>query len=378
MHKKNILLCSLALSILTPLGGYAQQPVRWEVTLENAQRVAAQTNRLVLIHFWAPWCGICRQMEAEVLSQPAVIAELTADYVPVKINADHFPATAQQYGVTALPTTVIITPQGRALDVMRGRIETAQYATRLNQVATDVKRRAAGVYAQVPPSTASPAPSAPAGLSDDRYADYFNRTQSPPPIGAPPPTTQPATPPPTQTPVPASPAPAYAAQSFPPAGVGPPPQGQGPQPPAVAAQQPSMPAVEDKPRQAPAGNPPLGMDGYCPVTLCEKQQWALGDRRWGAIHRGRTYLFTGQEEQRRFLADPDRYAPVISGNDAVLAIDQGQTAPGMREHGVYFGNRVYLFSSEASLEKFSKNPNIYANHAAEALRTGSNPGLPVQ
>jgi protein disulfide-isomerase len=297
----------------------------------------------VLIHFWAPWCGICKQMEAEVLSQPAVIAELTADYVPVKINADHFPATAQQYGVTALPTTVIITPQGQALDVMRGRIETAQYVTRLNQVATDVKRRSAGVYAQVPPSTASPAPSAPTGLSDDRYADYFNRTQSPPPIGAPPPATQ---------------------------------------PPAVAAPQPSMPAsmpvAADKPRQPPAGNPPLGMDGYCPVTLCEKQQWVLGDRRWGAIHRGRTYLFSGQEEQRRFLADPDRYAPVISGNDPVLAIDQGQTAPGMREHGVYFGNRVYLFSSEASLEKFSKNPNVYANHAAEALRTGSNPGQQVQ
>jgi protein disulfide-isomerase len=375
MHKKNILLCSLALSILTPLGGYAQPPVRWEVTLENAQRVAAQTNRLVLIHFWAPWCGICRQMEAEVLSQPAVIAELTADYVPVKINADHFPATAQQYGVTTLPTTVIITPQGQALDVMRGRIETAQYVTRLNQVATDVKRRAAGVYAQVPPSTASQAPSAPTGLSDDRYADHFNRTQPPPPIGAPPPATQPATPFPTQTPVPALATSAYAAQSPPPAARVPP---QGPPPPAVAAQQPSMPAAGDKPPQVPAGNPPLGMDGYCPVTLCEKQQWALGDHRWGAIHRGRTYLFTGQEEQRRFLADPDRYAPVISGNDAVLAIDQGQTAPGMREHGVYFGNRVYLFSSEASLEKFSKNPNVYANHAAEALRTGSNPGQQVQ
>jgi YHS domain-containing protein len=46
----------------------------------------------------------------------------------------------------------------------------------------------------------------------------------------------------------------------------------------------------------------------------------------------------------------------------------------MREHGVFFGGRVYLFSSEASLEKFSRNPEAYANQALEALRTSEYPG----
>ena len=110
----------------------------------------------------------------------------------------------------------------------------------------------------------------------------------------------------------------------------------------------------------------MGLDGYCPVSLSEKQQWVVGDRRWGAIHRGRTYLFTGPEEQRRFFTDPDRYAPAVSGNDVVLATEQGQAVPGMREHGVFFGNRVYLFSSEATLEKFARNPNLYANQAMGA------------
>ena len=124
----------------------------------------------------------------------------------------------------------------------------------------------------------------------------------------------------------------------------------------------------------PAINPPLGLDGYCPVVLSERQQWALGDRRWGAIHRGRTYLFTGPEEQRRFFTDPDRYAPAFSGNDVVLATEQGQPVPGSREHGVFFGNRVYLFSSEATLDKFARNPILYANQASGAVRTGANAG----
>lgn len=91
----------------------------------------------------------------------------------------------------------------------------------------------------------------------------------------------------------------------------------------------------------------------------------------GAIHRGRTYLFVGPQEQQRFFADPDRYAPAASGNDVVLATEQGQAVPGMRQHGVYYGNHVYLFSSEASLEKFSKNPNVYFSQASGSLRAGA-------
>ena len=136
-------------------------------------------------------------------------------------------------------------------------------------------------------------------------------------------------------------------------------------------------AVSGNPDSAtPAINPPLGLDGYCPVVLSEKQQWVLGDRRFGAIHRGRTYLFAGAEEQRRFFTDPDRYAPAVSGNDVVLAAEQGQPVPGMREHGVFFGNRVYLFSSEATLEKFSRNPTLYANQTWGPSARGPTPAQP--
>ena len=102
-------LLGLALGILLlPAALSAQQSsIRWEGTLENAQRVAAQSNRLVLINFCAPWCVYCKRMDSEVLTQPAVVTEIMANYVPVKINADNFPATAKQYGVSNLPTTIL-------------------------------------------------------------------------------------------------------------------------------------------------------------------------------------------------------------------------------------------------------------------------------
>ncbi len=131
-----------------------------------------------------------------------------------------------------------------------------------------------------------------------------------------------------------------------------------------------MPPQSNVAPPAVPGNLPVGLDGCCPVSLVEKQKWVAGDRRWGVNHRGRLYFFAGPEEQQRFFVDPDRYAPAISGDDIVLA-SEGQAVPGRREYGVYYRNRVYLFSSDASRAKFESNPAPYANQALQALHSGA-------
>jgi len=181
MRKMHALLWVAVFWTSFPIVGYGQQAVRWEDTLENAQRLAGQSNRLVLIHFWAPWCSVCKQMEANVYTQPAVAAELAADYVAVKINADHFPATAQKYGVSALPTMVIIAPNGQMLDSMRGRIEAPQYVARLTQVATEVKRRSAAMYAQIPSGNMAPGTNQPASVQTPSMPVAAGVMQSPQP-----------------------------------------------------------------------------------------------------------------------------------------------------------------------------------------------------
>jgi YHS domain-containing protein len=121
-------------------------------------------------------------------------------------------------------------------------------------------------------------------------------------------------------------------------------------------------------RGAAQAAPEFGLEGYCPVTLMEAQKWTPGDRRWGAVHRGVTYLFVGKEEQQKFLADPDRYSPAMSGVDPVLALEQGQRVPGRRRHGVYYHDHIYLFSSEATLARFSQDPQHFAEGVRQAMR----------
>ena len=186
-------------TLLFPVLTIAQQPFPWESTLENAQQVAAQSNRLVLIHFWAPWCGKCKKMESEVFNQPGLGAALLVNYVPVKINADLMPSIATKYGITGLPTDIVITPQGQVVELIRGQIEATQFVARLNQIAS-ARHQNAGQIAQVPaniparpaadrPNAEQPVASnqstASNSLSDDRYADYYRRNPGNQPISSP-------------------------------------------------------------------------------------------------------------------------------------------------------------------------------------------------
>ena len=382
MSARNWLFSAAVLGCWVASSASAQQAIHWQPTLETANRLAGQTNRLVLIHFWTDWCKSCAQVEQEVFSRPDVAAALETDFVPVRLNADHFPAKVREYGVSVLPTDIILTPQGQPVDKLVGSSDPSQYLGQLGQVAVRHRNQAARTYAQMASSpTGSPrqAQSTPSGYygypgyqapsqpeySDRRYADYSNRgpqaAERPDAAFSPQTRSQP-----NQAALPPSGYQAPGSFYQGPTGYQPPAEGQT-QP--TESRRASVSAQPTSTVQLPPGSPPLGLDGYCPVQLAQQQCWVPGDTRWGARHRGRTYLFAGPDEQRRFLADPDQYAPVLSGNDVVLAVSQGQMVPGRREHGVWYQGRVYLFSSEVSFERFNADPQRYA---ASLQESGSN------
>jgi YHS domain-containing protein len=110
----------------------------------------------------------------------------------------------------------------------------------------------------------------------------------------------------------------------------------------------------------PTAVPTVALGGYCPVELARNGRWVPGDLRWTVVHEGRIYRLSGAQQRQDFLANPAGFAPVNSGNDAVLLVDQNRTVAGQPAYCATYDGRLYMFSSADTQARFNSNPQRYA------------------
>ena len=87
----------------------------------NFQREVLNSDRPVLLDFWAPWCAPCR-MVGPILDE---IAEERSDVKVAKINIDEQPELASQFGVMSIPTLMVM-KEGRIVQQAMGARPKAQ------------------------------------------------------------------------------------------------------------------------------------------------------------------------------------------------------------------------------------------------------------
>ncbi|HEX6963417.1 MAG TPA: thioredoxin family protein [Lacipirellula sp.] len=412
----------LALAALPAVAfGQAASSVNWRTNLNQAKMEAAKTRRMLLIHFTTKTCGPCKRLDQQVFSQPQVGPGIEQYFVPVRLDADDNMAIAKQFGVDRVPSEYIVSPEGKILAAPSIPNQAGPYLEQLQNLAQHFQQTTAAMHAGSPAQTAA-APvevnSAYASLPMTPPSGAAQQAQQPAPrVVYNPAVQQPQRPAQPAAPIqPQSQANPYATAAANPNRYGqadnvyavppqqaleqqtPPPVAASLQPAvpanqAVAAQSPMMPsnampssyrppaepaaaaaanatvaaAIAPKKPELPAGAPPLAFDGYCPVSLKTLNRWTEGDLQYGAVHRGRTYLFAGPEQRDQFLAAPDSYSPVFAGLDPVLLLDKQQSVEGSRALGYRYGDAFYLFSSEETKQKFAASPHTYAAGVRQAM-----------
>lgn len=101
----------------------------WHTSLDSARREAEADGKLIFVDLFAEWCGWCRVLDKNVFANP-VFDSLAERLVLVRIDVEkdeEGPLIQSRYGVSGLPTTLILEASGVLVGKVTGVADAAGY-----------------------------------------------------------------------------------------------------------------------------------------------------------------------------------------------------------------------------------------------------------
>ena len=91
------------------------------------------------------------------------------------------------------------------------------------------------------------------------------------------------------------------------------------------------------------------------------KKWVRGNAQHQATYDGKTYYFPNAEVKQKFAADPGKYVPALGGDCTVCLAKMGKRMPGSVFHSAYHKGRLYLFPGDEQKQMFVADPKAYAD-----------------
>ncbi len=75
-----------------------------DISDSSFEQEVLQSDKLVLVDFWAEWCAPCRMMAPAI---EAIAEKYQGSASVVKVNVDENPSISQRYGIKGIPTLIL-------------------------------------------------------------------------------------------------------------------------------------------------------------------------------------------------------------------------------------------------------------------------------
>ena len=101
-----------------------------DVNEENFDSVVINSEKPVLVDFWAEWCGPCKMLTPTI---EAIAEEYKDKSSIVKINIDDAPAIATKYGIRSIPS-ILLFSKGDVMEQRVGAVSKEELTSLLDKI----------------------------------------------------------------------------------------------------------------------------------------------------------------------------------------------------------------------------------------------------
>lgn len=105
--------------------------IRWYTNADDAWNEVDVEGRPLMVLVTRPGCPFCVRMKNGTLADPLVVQVVNAEFVALRVDQQEDPAFVRDLGIKAFPTLLIISPDDKLMDRVKGYMNADQTRLRL-------------------------------------------------------------------------------------------------------------------------------------------------------------------------------------------------------------------------------------------------------